>query len=216
LPSGAIQKLWSMGDRLRRGRSLSVRPSEARIDPAAADAALALLGPDGDVARDLDAVADQLVSTMVSLSWLTTELATDYLERLAKPIASLTPAAGVQLVSRGYAAMMAVEREPVRFAASPGQPPALTPLPPLRRGRPPQDLLTRTVKASRRGFPALRTVPVQVWDGVVVLLTLRVHELSAAGDELLAVEVVDGLARFGWVLRLVDVRYGLEPEGPPR
>jgi hypothetical protein len=217
LPSGAIKRLLSAGERFRRGQSMSVRPAEGRVDAGTADAALALLGPDGDTARALDLEADREMSRVVSLSALTTGLAEEYLERLARPIPSLTPAAGVQVVTRGYAARMAVEREPSRFGA-PAELPDLSSLPAPRNGRPPQDLLTRAVKSTRRRFPALRAVAEPVWDGFVVLLTARVHRLvpddGAGGDGpgLLAAEVVDGLARFGWVLRLVDVRYGQEPE----
>ena len=187
------------------------------MDAGIVDSALALLGPDGDVARALDAEADREMSAVLSLSALTTGLAEEYLERLARPIPSLTPAAGVQIVSRGYAARLAVESDPGRFGA-PAELPKLPSLPPLRHGRPPQDLLTRVVKGTRRVFPTVRAVPEAAWDGFVLLLTARVHDTmpAATPDDdavgMIAVEVVDGLARFGWVLRLVDVRYGQEPE----
>lgn len=170
------------------------------------------LGPGGHLARALDTAARDEASEMLSLSSLTSPLAVEYLERLARPIPALTPSAGVMVVSSGYAARLAVESDPGRFGA-PGELPALD-LPPLRHGRPPQDLLTRAVKATRRGFPGIRAVPADVWEGFVVLLTARVHQLTPSGpdEELLAGDVVDGLARFGWALRLVDARYGLEPE----
>lgn len=214
MPSGALGRLWAAGERFRGGSSIAVRPADARVDPAGADGALRLLGPDGEIARDLDASADREAAGFAALSPLTTQLAEDYLDRIARPIPALTPAAGVQVVSRGYAGRIAVEHEPVRFGA-PEELPGLASLPARRDGRPPQDLLTRVVKATRRGFPAVRAVPVGVWDGFALLLTARVHLIQPAGDEapgLLAGEVVDGLARFGWVLRLVDDRYGLEPE----
>ena len=87
-------------------------------------------------------------------------------------------------------------------------------LPPLRRGHPPQDLLTRVVKATRRRFPRIRAVPEPVWDAFVRDLSRRVHDRTPDADpaDLLALAVVDGLARFGWVLRQVDLRYGLRPE----
>lgn len=217
MPSGAIKRFWSAGERFRRGQSVTVRAADGRVDRGTADAALALLGVDGDKARDLDAEADREATALVSLSPLTTQLAEQYLERLARPIPSLTPAAGVQIVTRGYAARTVVERDPARFGA-PSSLDHLS-LPPLRKGRPPQDLLTRAVKATRRSFSDHRAVPAGAWDGFVVLVTARVHQLApvAGGaedddDGLLAAEVVDGLARFGWVLRLVDARYGQEPE----
>lgn len=184
------------------------------MDPAGADAALRLLGPDGELARDLDASADREAAAFVALSPLTTQLAEDYLDRIARPIPALTPAAGVQVVTRGYAARIAVGREPARFGAA-HELPELASLPERRNGRPPQDILTRVVKATRRGFPAVRAVSAGVWDGFALLLTASVHQSQPGTEdepELLAGEVVDGLARFGWVLRLVDVRYGLEPE----
>lgn len=217
MPSGALKRLWSAGERFRRGQSVTVKAADGRVDAGTADAALGLLGDDADTARDLDVEADREASGLASLSTLTTQLAEQYLERLARPIPSLGPAAGVQIVTRGYAARTVVERDPARF----GAPAALSelPLPALRNGRPPQDLLTRAVKATRRAFPNYRVVPPGAWDGFVVLLTARVHQMAPAagadddaGDQLLAAEVVDGLARFGWVLRLVDARYGQEPE----
>lgn len=209
--------MWDAGERFRRGSSYAVRPAEGRVDTRAAEAALVLLGPDGDTSKALEQAAREEGARLTSLSSLTTQLAIDYLDRLARPIPALTPASGVQLVASGYAARLAVERDPARFKA-PEQLPELASLPPIRRGRPPQDLLTRAVKATRRGFPAVRAVPPGVWDGFVLLLTARTHEGlpeddgGEDGPGLLAGEVVDGLARLGWVLRLVDVRYGLEPE----
>lgn len=197
---------------------MTVRPAEGRLDSTTAGAAVDLLGPDGDTARALDAAAEREMSGLVSLSALTTDLAERYLERLARPIPSLTPGAGVQLVTRGYAARVALERDPARFGVTVAPPPL--PLPALRNGRPPQDLLTRAVKATRRKFAAHRVVSEGAWDGFVVLLTARVHESEgprgATGEDAdpgpVAIDVVDGIARFGWVLRMVDVRYGQEPE----
>lgn len=215
MPSGAIKRLWAAGERFRGGRSFAVRPADAPIDAASAEAALELLGSDGDASRELDDAAASESTALASLSSLTTQLAMDYLDRLARPIPSLTPGAGVQVITAGYAARIAVSSDPRRFGA-PGELPVLASLPALRNGRPPQDLLTRAVKATRRGFPSVRAVPAAVWDGFVLLLTARVHAANHPArheePDLLAGEVVDGLARFGWVLRLVDIRYGLEPE----
>lgn len=192
-----------------------MRPADSAVDAASAQAALELLGSDADASRELDDAAAGESAALASLSSLTTQLAMDYLDRLARPIPALTPGAGVQIVTAGYAARLVVSSDPQRFGAH-GELPVLASLPALRNGRPPQDLLNRAVKATRRGFPSLRAVPAGVWDGFVLLLTARVHGANhPAGKEeldLLAGEVVDGLARFGWVLRLVDIRYGLEPE----
>lgn len=211
-----MRGLWSAGDRFRRGQSVTVRPAEGRLDAGTADTALELLGPDGETARELDSGAQREMSAILSLSALTTDLAEQYLERLARPIPSLTPAAGVQIVTSGYAARAAVERDPGRFGV-PGGLPATLSVPPARNGRAPQGLLTRVVKATRSGFAHHRVVTPGAWDGFVVLLTFRLHSaVAGAGDGegpgLVAAEVVDGLARFGWVLRMVDVRYGQEPE----
>jgi hypothetical protein len=194
---------------MRRGRSLSVQPGR-RIDSKTSEDRLAALGPDAGIARRLDESAGRFAATIVSLSPLTAGLAIDYIDRLARPIPSLTPAAGVELVTRSYAAHLAVEQDPQAFGAA--DVPVLGTLPPLRHGRPPQDILSRAVKASRRNFPAIRAVSAPVWEGFVVLLTGRLHERVADDDDLVAPEVVDGLARFGWVLRQVDIHYDLSPE----
>jgi hypothetical protein len=168
-------------------------------------------GGDADRARRLVEAVDAAVGTVSSLSTLTAPLALQYLDRLARPIPTLTPETGVQIVSRSYLAHMVTEHDPGAFGASEV---AIVDLPPLRRGYPPQDLLTRVVKASRRRFPRLRAVPEPVWDAFVRDLTGRIHDRTPDADpsDLLAPAVVDGLARFGWVLRQVDLRYGLQPE----
>jgi hypothetical protein len=154
---------------------------------------------------------DETMSSVSSLSTLTTPLALEYLDRLARPIPTLTPEAGVQIIGRAYVAHLVTEGDPQAVGASAVP---LLDLPPLRRGHPPQDLLTRVVKASRRHFERIRAVPGPVWDGLVQDLTRRAHDRTPGVDpaDLLALAVVDGLARFGWVLRQVDLRYGLEPE----
>ncbi|HEX4863653.1 MAG TPA: hypothetical protein VFV02_06250, partial [Acidimicrobiales bacterium] len=146
----------------------------------------------------------------VSLSPLTAGMALDYIDRLARPIPALSAQTGVEIVTHGYAAHLAVEQDPAVFGAA--DVPVLGTLPPLRHGRPPQDILTRTVKATRRGFPVIRAVSAPVWEGYVVLLTRRIHEAQPDEENLVALDVVDGLARFGWVLRQVDIHYKLAPE----
>ena len=148
----------------------------------------------------------------LAFSSLTAPLTLDYLDRLARPIPALRPEIGVQIVTRTYVAHLVIERDPrsVRSGrrAGPRYPAAPAP------GSPPRDLLTRVVKASRRHFEVIRAVPSPVWDGFVRSLTRRAHDQVPDPEPsgLLAVEVVDGLARFGWVLRQVDLHYGLEPE----
>jgi hypothetical protein len=194
-----------------RRRAFGVQPADQQVDDAALDVYLGQLGEAGDRARRLDLEVDALMPTVAALSSLTSLLALDYIERLERPVPALTPTSGVQIVSRSYVAHVVVEADPTTFGA--GSVPVLNTLPPLRRGgAPPQDLLTRVVKASRRKFPGIRAVPEAVWEGYVRCLARRAHDHDGPGEEMLAVEVVDGLARFGWVLRQVDIHYGLEPE----
>jgi hypothetical protein len=188
-----------------------VAPATQRVDAAAVTDYVASLGADSGPARRLIEAIDEAMGPVSSLSTLTTPLALEYLDRLARPIPTLTPEAGVQIVSRAYVAHMVTEGDPqaVGAAAVP-----LLDLPPLRRGYPPQDLLNRVFKASRRHFERIRAVPGPVWEGLVLDLARRTHDRTPDVDpaDLLAVAVVDGLARFGWALRQVDLRYGLEPE----
>jgi hypothetical protein len=195
----------------RRKRSLFVAPANQRVDAVSAEAYLTGLGASAAPARSLIEHVDGAMGSVSSLSTVTAPLALEYLDRLARPIPTLTAEAGVQIVSRSYVAHLVTEGNPEAFAAT--EVPVVE-LPPLRRGHPPQDLLTRVVKASRRNFARIRAVPEPVWDGFVRDLARRTHERVPDVDpkDLLALEVVDGLARFGWVLRQVDQRYGLEPE----
>ena len=141
-----------------------------------------------------------------SLSDLTAPLAIAYLDRIARPTPGLTPESGVRITSGGYAAHMAVEADGVPFGVT--TIPVLGTLPDLRGGRAPQDLLLRVVKATRRPFPGLRAVDGPTWEGFV---SRRLGRLQRAGAELER-PLVDGLLRFGWILRQVDLRYGLAPE----
>ena len=91
--------------------------------------------------------------------------------------------------------------------------PVLGTLPALKKGRPPQDLLSRVVKASRgRGFAAICALSPPAWDGWVWCLTKRAHDAAATGADLVPLEALDGVARFAWVLRQTDLHYGLSPE----
>jgi hypothetical protein len=196
---------------LSRQQSIIVRPASGRVDRADLDRYLRSLGADGEVARDLDREVDRKMAEVTALSSLTSPLAVSYMERLGRPIPSLTPEIGVLIVGRTYVAHMVVEADPGRYGAP--DVPVLGTLPPLRKGRPPQDLLTRVVKASRgRGFASLCALAPAAWDGFVRSLTKRAHGAAPPDGELVAVEVVDGVARFAWVLRQVDLHYGLSPE----
>ncbi|MDQ2724387.1 MAG: hypothetical protein M3Y36_02665 [Actinomycetota bacterium] len=207
----------SGGDGLRGGaksllRRLS-RPSSTlgtvavNVDDDAVRTGLDQLGDAGPLVVALDQEVERRLATFGALSELTSRLALSYLERIRHPIASLTFESGVVLTTRGYLAHMAVEDDSVRFGAG-GEVPVIGTLPDFRKGRPPQDLLNRVVKATRRGFEQIRAVPDDVWTGYVLSVTGRIH----AGDNegaLLDSSVVDSLLRFGWVLRQVDLRYGL-------
>jgi hypothetical protein len=183
-----------------------------RVDPASLETYLAGLGVDAAWARRLIEAVDTAMGSVASLSSLTAPLALDYLDRLARPIPTLSLGTGVQVVSRSYVAHLVTEADPGAYGAT--DVPVLGTLPPLRRGSPPQDLLTRVVKATRRNFELIRALSTPVWDGFVRDLTRRAHDETPAASsaELLALPVVDGLARFGWVLRQVDLHYGQEPE----
>lgn len=196
---------------LQRQQSFTVKAASGRFSRADLDKHLKSLGADGGIARDLDHEVDAEMTRVTSLSPLTSQLAVSYMERLGRPIPSLTPPIGVLLVGRTYVAHMVVESDPGRY----GSPdvPVLGTLPPLKKGRPPQDLLSRAVKASRgKGFAALCALSPAAWEGFVMCLTKRAHDAAPSGDELVASDVVDGVARYGWILRQVDLHYGLSPE----
>lgn len=163
------------------------------------------------MARLLDGAVEEAMATITTLSPLTAPLAIDYMDRLARPIPSLTPGVGVQIAGRAYVAHLVVEADPARFGAP--DIPVLGTLPAARRGRTPQDLLSRVVKASRgKGFFLICALTPAGWDGFVHCLTRRAHDAAPGDGERVPVEAVDGVARFAWVLRQVDLHYGLEPE----
>jgi hypothetical protein len=195
---------------LQYRQSVTVRSGE-RVGRSELDRHLKSLGGDGGVARDLDGAVDAEMSRIRSLSSLTSPLAVSYMERLSRPVPSLTPEIGVLIVGRTYVAHMVVEADPGRFGAA--DVPVLGTLPPLKKGRVPQDLLSRVVKVSRgRTFPPLCALAPPAWDGLVHCLAKRAHDASPGGEELVPVEVVDGVASFAWILRQVDIHYGLSPE----
>jgi hypothetical protein len=151
----------------------------------------------------LDEAVDELMPRLTSLSPLTSHLAADYIDRIARPFPALSGPVGALVMARAYAAHLAVEADPPRFGAV--DVPVLGTLPGLRRnGSPPQDLLLRVVKATRKGFELIRAVSTPVWDGFVHCLADRVEvDVPVAS--------IEGLARVGWVLRQVDIHYGLSP-----
>ncbi|MGI8492216.1 MAG: hypothetical protein ACR2KC_03515 [Acidimicrobiales bacterium] len=144
------------------------------------------------------------------MSELTTSVALDYLDRLARPLRALTPAAGVRVTTRGYLAHVAVEATPAAYGVDAGRGLSiLGTLPALNRhGQAPRDLATRVVKATRRNFAAIRALPEPVWDGFVEAVVHEEEAREVGFDS----AVVEGLLRFGWVLRQVDLHYGLTPE----
>jgi hypothetical protein len=196
---------------LQRQQSVTVRPASVRLTRAGLDRYLEGQGADGTVARDLDREVDREMDRITALSSLTSPLAVSYLERLSRPIPSLTPEIGVLIVGRTYVSHMVVEADPGRYGAP--DVPVVGTLPPLKRGRPPQDLLSRVVKVSRgRTFPPVCALTPAAWDGLVHCLAKRAHDATGVDGEPVAVDVVDGVARFAWVLRQVDLHYGLSPE----
>lgn len=198
----------SLRQRLSR-RSSTVGTVAVTVGEEDVRAGLDQLGSAGPIVVALDREVERRLASFGTLSDLTSRLALSYLERIRHPIPSLTFESGVVLTTRGYLAHMVVEDDPVRFGAG-REVPIIGTLPDFRKGRPPQDLVTRVVKATRRGFEQIRAVPEDVWGGYVLCATGHVH---AGGEDgaLLASSVVDSLLRFGWVLRQVDLRYGLTP-----
>lgn len=196
-------------DALRR-QSVIVKPAEDRFGASALNRYLKTLGVDGETARRLDTDVGVAMRSISSLSVLTAPLALRYLDRLGRPIPSLTPEVGVQVVGRAYVAHTVVERDPARFGAD--DVPVIGTLPPMKRGSPPQDLLSRIVKASRRSFPPLCALTPAAWDGFVHCITKHAHDATGRDGELVTIEVVDGVARFAWVLRQADLHYGFEPD----
>ena len=87
-PERALRGLIAWGAAMRRGRSLSVKPSEGRVDLRTAAERLVALGPDAENAKRLDESADLNAKKIVSLSQLTAGMAIDYIDRLARPIPS--------------------------------------------------------------------------------------------------------------------------------
>lgn len=190
---------------------MTVKGSDIRIGRTELERRLRQLGSDGAVARDLDRAVDTEMKRVTSLSALTSTLAVDYMDRLGRPIPSLTPEIGVQLVGRAYVAHLVVESDPGRFGAP--DVPVWGTLPPLKHGRPPQDLMSRAVKISRgRTFAPLCALTPPCWEGLVLCLTRRAHDMAPPDADRLPVPVVDGVARYAWILRQVDLHYGLEPE----
>ena len=191
-------------------RARVVPAAQVQMTPEECAVRLTALGEDGEAARRLDEAADRAMLEVASLSRLTEPLAVDYLERLRRPLPALTPEMGVQIVGRSYLAHMAVEEDPEVYLA--GDVPVLGTLPPARNGYAPNDLLNRVVKVSRRSFEPVCAVPERVWEGFVLRLTTRAHQMPSDTDEPVAIAAVEGLARFGWVLRQVDIHYGTQPE----
>lgn len=154
----------------------------------------------------LDVGVERVLGGLRSLSDLTAPLAVSYLERIGRPLADLTLHDGARIVSAGYAAHLAVEGDGAPYGVT--SMPVLATLPDLRHGRAPGDLLLRVVKATRRPFPALCAVEPATWEGFVAERTART---ARTGSDL-GRELVDGLLRFGWILRQVDIHYGLAAE----
>lgn len=207
-PGGLVGGAVSLFRRLSRPPP-TVGTAAAHLDDEAVRSGLEELGDAVPMVVALDQEVEKRLATFGTLSELTSRLALSYLERIRHPISSLTFDGGVVLTTRGYLAHMVVEDDPLRFGAGP-EVPIIGTLPDFRRGRPPQDLLNRVVKATRRGFEQIRAVPDDVWAGYLLCVTGHAHATSP-DDALLDSSVVDSLLRVGWVLRQVDLRYGLTP-----
>lgn len=207
---GPLKRLtgWTRSSR-REGERLPLGAAAGEVDEGALGARLDELGADGALAARLDQAAETELQSLQALSELTASLSLTYLERIGRPLVALDLDVGVYVVTRGYAAHLAVEADAAAYGAR--DIPVLGTLP---KRRPPSDLLNRLVRVTRRGFENVRAVNDGVWEGLVVATTHRVHERGPAGTEEghLDPVVVDSLLRFGWVLRQVDLHYGLEPD----
>lgn len=178
---------------------------------------LAAPSPDtlaGDVATRLFQRVEGTLVLLQSLSPLTEPLALGYVERVGAPMAAMPLAAGARVVVEGYLAHRELERSPADFGIT--DIPVHGGFPPLNRhGRPPQDLLTRVVKVTRRHFTEVCALTPEEWEALVATVTAAVHDRAGEATEgkgLLAPVLVEGLLRTGWVLRQVDLAYGFEPE----
>lgn len=191
-----------------------------RLSTPETTAVLESLGDDGRRAAALGAEIDRRLVTVASLSELSAPLALDYIDRLRHPLPAMSPVTGVRITTSGYLAQAAVEADPAAYGAL--DVPVLGTLPAIGR-RPPQDLSSRVVKATRRNFAAIRAVSDGVWQGLVAIITAAVHDQVALEVEVggaqadpgpvwLEPSIIDSLLRFGWVLRQVDLHYHLEPE----
>lgn len=211
----------SFGSRLGRLRQSAQDSRRAvgageEVDRAGEKARLAELGDDGERARFLDAGVDRVLEGGLSaLSPLTSPLAMSYLDRIARPLTALDMGSAVGLTTRGYAAHLVVEERGGEIGIE--TVPVLSGLPAMRRGVPPQDLVSRVVKITRRSFDTVRAVTWGTWEGLVVITARRTHagrRRDAEGElpPALDVAVIDALLRFGWVLRQVDLYYGFAPE----
>lgn len=203
--------------RLRQGGQAAYKPlggGEA-VDRAAEKARLAELGDDGARARFLDSAVDQVLGELRGLSPLTAPLAMSYLDRIARPLTAMDLGSAVHLTTRGYAAHLVVEERGGEIGIQ--TVPVVSGLPAMKRGAPPQDLLTRVVKITRRNFDTVRAVTWGTWEGLLVITARRTHAGRRPGPDktlppALDVSVIDALLRFGWVLRQVDLYYGFAPE----
>jgi hypothetical protein len=206
----------SLRGSLRAGSERPLGSGDA-LDAAEVEARLAALGADGELAVRLDQAADEVVATLRGLSDVTVPLALSYLDRIARPLAALDLESAVRLTTRGYAAHLVVEERGRELGIE--TVPVLGDLPPMKRGAAPQGLLTRIIKVTRRNFDAVRAVSESTWDGLVVVTAGHLHSARRPGDDgsllpALDLSVVDALLRFGWVLRQVDLHYGLGPDRP--
>jgi hypothetical protein len=201
-PAWAPRRLAEWVVRLSRE---PVRPVQRRFRSSDLALALKQLGRDGPLARKLDLASEDLFRRTVSLSPLSEPLAQDYIARLARPVPALTNPVGVCVVYRSYLAHRCVELDPEQYGVK--EIPVLGTLRPLRRGRPPQNLLSEVVKASRSSFEPLLALSVPAWRGFVSCLVKRAHDLAPDDQSFVDPAVVEGLARFGWVLRQADLHY---------
>lgn len=214
------------GRDLFRGRRTQGMTKVA-MDREQALAWLAAAGDDGQRALVLHDDVERRHSELPALTRITTPLASQHVQRLRVGMPSLTPHTAYGLVLRGYTAHLLVEADPSSFGAT--RVPDIVEMPDLdRNGEPRRDLLTYVVKVTLRSFEIVRGIPPDVWEGLAVCTTWRIHDDGPASSPdavekadgeviplLLSPEVIEGLLRFGWVLRAADLAYDLEPARRP-
>jgi hypothetical protein len=171
------------------------------------DARLRQLGQSGARGRALHKAALRRIAALRTLTPVSTSVALRYAERVARPLAALDEVAATEIVLLGYAAHQLVEEQPDAYGVD--DIPVLGALPKA----PPRDLANRVLRASRKDFAVLCALSPETWESFSAcsLATAQRRPDRPEGPGHVSADVVDGLLRFGWILRQADLYYGLNP-----